>query len=347
MPVGIEPADWPMLLGNPARAPFAHEVVGDSVVIEWRHNLGRGITSPLALARPVLMAGTANRVAIAVATDGGRYWLNRVEGAVTGGVVTAAGRVHFNAEEHGGKAYALDARTGHRLWSRTVGPAPHTPLVISDTVYAINDAGTLSALGAREGTQYWTVRLTGAGAATPTPYHDALIVATRTDTLYMLSRDHGRLLAKVALPAGASAAPALAGDTLLQPLHSGTLLVIALPALTIVRRIELGAPLLASPAVADDGAIYQLTSAADVFRIAGATAPAVRIAQPGGAASGSLTLVKNGVLVGRLDGTLLLLRHSGAEVWRRELRAPIVAPVTVVDGAIYAPLLDGNLVMLR
>jgi outer membrane protein assembly factor BamB len=347
LPAVVQPAVWPMLLATPARAPFAAEAVGDSVVIVWRHSLGRGLSSPLAIAGPMLLAGTANRVAIAIASDGGHYWLHRVEGSLTGGVVASGERVFFNAEEHGGKAFALDVRTGQKLWSRTVGPSPHAPLVVGDTVYFINDTGGLRALGAREGTPYWEAQLGGAAATTPTPYRDALIVATRTDTLYMVSRDRGRVVAKLALPAGASAAPALSGDTLLQPLHSGTLLVIALPALTLARRIELGAPLLAAPVIAGDGSIYQLTSAADVFRMRGAGANAQRIAQLGGAASGSLTLVKNGLLVGKLDGTLVFLRVDGTQVWRRDLRGEIVAPSTVMDGAIYAPLMNGTLVKLK
>src|SRR5690606_18498689 len=111
-------------------------------------------------------------------------------------------------------------------------------------------------------------------------------------------------------------------------------------------RATVEAPILAPPAVADNGAVYVLTRDASVWRISGAR-DVRRIAALGGAATGAFTLARGGLLVGRLDGTLFLLDLEGNIIWQMDLGDSIVAPVSVYGGAVYVPLLHGDIVKLQ
>jgi hypothetical protein len=100
------------------------------------------------------------------------------------------------------------------------------------------------------------------------------------------------------------------------------------------------------PVLDRDGTAYVLTEAASVYRIA-PDREAERVAALGGAARASLALASNGLLVGRLDGALFFIRRDGTVVWREDFDDSIDAPVAVYRGAVYVPLLRGELVMLR
>ncbi|MBI4410439.1 MAG: PQQ-binding-like beta-propeller repeat protein [Gemmatimonadetes bacterium] len=341
-------ADWPTLLGNPQRAGYAAEAAPDSVEEVWRAEVGRGLVSPLVVEGPAVLAATANRLVVAIsAEDGEHYWERRLDGAITGGMVRWRDRVFAAAEEREGRAYALALEDGDRLWHRVVGSTPVPPLLVGDVVFFGTEGGNIFALDVRKGEEAWKRRLSGAVRATPVPWHDRLLVATASDTLFVLDRDAGAVVGRMALPAGVAAAPALSGDTVVVPLFSGDAVALVLPELTQAWRAALGAPVLAAPVVAPNGAVYLLTRAADLWRVPPAGGTAEKIAALGGAARASLTLVRDRLLVGRLDGTLFLLRTDGSVVWRKDLEDSIVAPVTAHAGALYVPLLRGTIVKLQ
>jgi outer membrane protein assembly factor BamB len=73
--------------------------------------------------------------------------------AIDGGVVFAIG--------HGGRMVATKAATGERLWSLNV-PGTQMPYVAGESVYVVDTAGQLLAIGRRDGKIQWTAKLEGA-----------------------------------------------------------------------------------------------------------------------------------------------------------------------------------------
>jgi outer membrane protein assembly factor BamB len=151
--------------------------------------------------------------------------------------------------------------------------------------------------------------------------------------------------ASAAMTGTATAPAALSGDQLLVPVHPAAVAWYQARTLVLTRLDTVDAPVLAAPAVDARGSAYVLSRHATLWRLD--QAGAVRLASLEGAARESLTLAANGVLVGRLDGTLVLLRHDGTEVWRQHYRTSIRAPVALAGGAAYLGLLSGRLVKLQ
>ena len=102
----------------------------------------------------------------------------------------------------------------------------------------------------------------------------------------------------------------------------------------------------ATPVLDTDDAAYLLSEHATVWRIE-PNGVMTQVAALGGAARASLTLAANGLLVGRLDGALFMLRRDGEIMWDEYFDDSIEAPVAVYRGAVYVPMLRGDLVMLR
>ena len=67
----------------------------------------------------------------------------------------------------------------------------------------------------------------------------------------------------------------------------------------------------------------------------------------GGGARASLTLARNGLVVGLLDGTLARVNFDGAVAWSIKLDGSIFAPAAIADGALYVPLQRGRIVKVR
>jgi outer membrane protein assembly factor BamB len=203
------------------------------------------------------------------------------------------------------------------------------------------------ALNAADGEERWSSRLPAPAATTPVPYRDLLLVAARNDSIYALTRANGRIVARAPIGGHASAPPALAGDTLYLPLEAGGIVALGLPAMARLFRAGGSAPVLAPPALGADGTVYFLDSSAELWKLPPGSASASRLASLGGAARGGLTLTASGLLVGRLDGVLTLVRLDGGTTWTTRLDGSIAAPAAVVGGAAYVPLQGGRIVKIQ
>ena len=343
----VPPGEWTQTLRDATRAPFAAEHAPEAPVEQWRATHERGVLSAPVLHGDLLILPASSRVLLTVsADDGERYWRRRFNGPVVGTALRQGDRIFVATASRDGRVYALDAARGRRLWdARLRSPATADPVLAGDRVIVSSVRGELSALHAEDGRTLWRVSIPGAQLGAPVLDGDAVLLATARDTLLRVATADGRVLATRALPGTPSAPLARNGRTLLVPLHPGLLAHYALPALELARVDTIGAPALAAPAVAADGTVYLLTANAELWRADdfGAT----RLAALGGSARESLTLAANGLLVGRLDGTLLLLRADGTEVWRRAFDGPLRAPVVLGGGAAYVSVLNGKLVKLQ
>lgn len=348
--VGVDPGPyaWTTLQGDARRAGSEDRRAPENPDIVWSVDIGRGLRSePLVHRGVLLIAGTNRLIAAYDAASGNRFWEQRLNASVSGGILWRNDTLWVATESLSGEVSARRLGKGEEYWERDVGPTRVPPLLVGRTLYLATDAGVLTALDAETGERRWRTRIPGRAAGTPVPYGDRIVAIGARDTVYVVEPVEGRIEDRIALPAGVSAMPALAGDLLLVPLHGGALAAVDLDLGEVVWQTSLGSPILASPVVTRDGTVYALTTFGEVWRVHPGERRAARIAALGGAARGSLTLVRNGLLVGRLDGTLFLVDREGGTVWERLLGGSIVAPVAVDDGAIYVPQLNGTLSKLE
>lgn len=349
-PVPDITTDWPTLLGNTSRSGYEKKTLPDPVQFQWSTRAGRGMESPLLADGPVLYAASLNRTVTALSTEnGGSHWTRRQDGPLAGGIVRHQERLFVAIWDRDGSVCALHRHSGRTIWEREVGSVRFPPVVADGSVFVGTDAGNVFSLSTGTGEQLWRKQLAGRVAATPVPWNqELLVVATSTDSLYLLDRTNGTVHAGKALPGRVSAAPALQGDTLILPLRSGAVVALTLPDLGRAWILDTGAPVLAAPVAATDGNIYILNRSAELWRVPPQQPEqSQRLAALGGAALASLTLADNGILVGKLDGSLLALRFDGSIIWTKNLAESIVAPATIINDAIFVPLRSGHVVKLE
>lgn len=346
--------DWPTVLGSVRRDGFAGLPIPDGAAVEWSIGAGKGLLAAPLVVPPLLITGTSNRMVVAYSTaTGNPNWERHIDGAIGKAVVAGDGRVFAVSEERDGAAYALEPLHGRVAWKEKVGYAVAEPLIMGDTLVVPVEAERVVALRAADGHRIWTTRLPAPPATTPVPFRDVLVLAARNDSVYLLRRGDGAITARGLLGGHASSTvPALTGDTLLVPVESGGMVALRLPALErlfVVRGSTSTppVPVLAAPVVAPDGSVYFLESNGDVWRVPPRSATAQRLASLRGGARASLTLARNGLVVGLLNGTLVHLRFDGTIAWSIQLDGSIFAPAAPGDGALYVPLERGRIVKVR
>lgn len=342
----VPPGNWRMWLGAPNRAVYADQPIPDQVTVAWRSSAGHGLEAPVVVQRPVVVAATTGRTITTLSAEtGGHYWGHRFRGAVIGPVLRLGDRLFVVTGGRDDRVYALTLERGRKLWSERIGRARVGGILSGDTLFVAVASRRVVALGS-DGHVYWRTRLPAEASSPPLPWAGDLLVSTEADTLYRLRRSDGRVQARLALPAEVSAPALMRGDTVYLPLRSGELMAVRLPDLQEAGRYPLGSPILAAPVANPAGGIFVLTRDAVVWRVDPGQ-PARRLVSLSGAATRSLTLARNRLLVGRLDGALFCLDLTGDVIWQLELGRSIAAPVTVNAKEIFVPLLDGHVVKLK
>ncbi|HUF12739.1 MAG TPA: PQQ-binding-like beta-propeller repeat protein [Longimicrobiales bacterium] len=347
MPIPADLASWPTVLESARRDAWLDESAPERPIREWTIDLGRGVTAPLAIASDLLFATTIDRrLIVLAASTGSFFWERRLPGAAPAGAVFDPTTVYVAGQEHDGAAEAYELARGFLVWRRELPPPIGAPLLHDGVTYWGTETGRVYALGALDGVQRWRADLAGGVVATPVVDRDDLLIATSADTLYRVEMRTGRAVAGLPLPSTVTATPAFDGRRLHLPMHDTTHVVVDVDEWRIARVDSLDAPARAAPLLDRDGSVFLLTDHATVWRIP-SVGPAQRVTELGGAARASLALASNGLLVGRLDGALFFLRRDGTVVWREDFDDSLEAPVAVYRGAVYVPLLRGELVKLR
>jgi outer membrane protein assembly factor BamB len=343
VPAGV----WHATLGGPGRAAFVGDSAPPAPVESWRHRYEPGITSAPIVHGDLLILANARMVTVVSAGNGSTYWSRRFDGAVVGSALRTDSVLFVATASRRGKVHALGIARGRQLWeARLRAPVTSDPVLADGNLYASTVRGELFALDPASGRVRWQVRLPGQSVVAPVPHEASLLVATQRDTLLRVRAGDGTIEASTALPGSASAPLALAPGTLVLPLHPGVLA--AFDPVTLARKwtVQVGAPVLAAPAVDRDGTVFVLNRTGEVWRVTPA-GNATRIAQLDGTARESFTLAANGMLVGLLDGTVVLLGRDGTERWREVFRSSLRSPVAVHAGKLYVALLNGTVVNLQ
>ena len=344
----IDAFEWSGTLRDAARTPYLDQAVPADPEIQWEERFGRGYTDVPAVQGDLLVASsTAKTMTVALAQSGRKYWERRTNGPVIGGVIRLDDRVYIATQSRDGRVEAFTLARGRHVWTfRMSSPAAAGAVLRDSVLYVGSQRADLYAIHIDGARQLWRTRLPSPVAAPVVAHGVDLYVMTAADSLIVVERATGRIKPGVRLAGSASAPFALQDDRIVIPVHPGAIQAVRLPGLSVEWTTHLGAPILAAPALDRDGSVYALTRVGDVWRIDTA-GNRQRIAQLGDAATGSLTLTADGILAGKLDGTLVMLRRDGTEVWRRKFEHSLQSPVAVSGGSIYVPLADGHMVMMR
>jgi outer membrane protein assembly factor BamB len=341
----LEPGQWTAQLGDVRNTTSLREQVPAAVDIAWQTGIGRGVSAmPIVQGDLIIAPISGGGIATASASTGDRFWTRRFRGAVAGSPLRVDDRVYFATFYRGGTIYSLDLHRGRRIWSRNIDGRTSGGIAFADGVLFVpTDRGEVFALDATNGSVIWRIRYNAVAAQAPIVLDDELVMATEGDSLLRIARGDGAVRARLPLPGMVTAPIVATGDTLILAMSQGVIAAFAERGARELWRHELGAPVLAAPVPTADG-IYVLTRTADLFRLNGGSA--VRLAELGGAATQSLAVSANGVLVGRLDGTLVFVDRNGRTVWQQQLNGSIRAPALVYGSAVYAVTLAGRLFKL-
>jgi outer membrane protein assembly factor BamB len=344
----ISATEWTGTLGGVQRTPFLLERVPPEPSIQWEARFGRGYTDvPFVSNQLLIGASSAKTITVANPANGSRFWERRVNGIITGALLRLNERLYVATQSRDGRVEAFRLEQGRHAWTfKMHSPATGGPVIVDSTLFVGSERGEFFALNIDHGEQLWRVRIPAPLAAAPVPWGGDLFVVTARDSLLRVDRTNGTVSPGILLSGSSSAPIALAGDRLLIPVQPGTIQAVHAPDMRVEWTAHVGAPVLAAPALDANGDIYVLTRTADVWRISAAGA-AQRVARLGGAASGSLTLTADGIIVGRLDGSIIMIQRDGTVLWQRNFTHSVRTPVAVRNGSIYVPLGDGHLVMLR
>jgi len=121
-PLAVHEHDWPSYRGDNARDDVAEVAIPDDVELAWSTKVETGqlVTAPV-VAGGMLYVGDRGGAVRAFDSDGKQLWKTYTGGAIYYPPAVADGRVFVGSAD--GRVYALEAKTGRRLWSYRVGPA--------------------------------------------------------------------------------------------------------------------------------------------------------------------------------------------------------------------------------
>jgi outer membrane protein assembly factor BamB len=344
--IGNAPA-YEAFMGDQRRALYENESIPAAApAIEWQINAGSGMRGTLLLLDSTIVTATTNRQLLAYhRRTGRRHWDQRFGNAVTTTVLYHDKMIYVGTDESDGGLHALDITRGRERWDQKLGAVRFTPILDNNVIYLGTDAGNVMALSTNRGARIWRVGLRSAIAETLVDAGAHVIAITNHDSVFALRKNDGGLLAGGLVPGTPSAAPALSGNTLIVPVQPGAIVGLDANTLQQLWRVDTTAPVLAAPVVTRDGTAYVAARDGTLYRIRDGRAET--IAQLGHAITSSLTLVRDHLLLGSYDGTLLAVSLDGRVVWTQRLDDSIIAPVAVGDGAIFVPLLRGGIAKLR
>jgi outer membrane protein assembly factor BamB len=335
-------------MGNIARAPFLAEEVSDrEPSIVWSTGVGTGIQGMPVITEQAIITATSDRyIEVLSREDGSTFWRKRLEGPPVSPLVI--GNTIYTATQGEGRLRSLDVEIGEELWKQKL-PSVDVPLSMSgDTLYAATENGELvaydecsrsSGAGAcytRQGEPVWHTRFMQPPSAGPVVIDDA-IVFTAFDSIFVLDRFSGKRRAATHSGEILIGEVASDGQMLYVTSERGSLLAWRAADLELAWQTSGFGGFLAGPVLAD-GFGYAVSRAGALIRFRTADGNAEIIAECHGPVVAPPTLVRNGILIGTMEGRLHFLSREGDTIWEKQLEGSIETPVAVHEGRILVTM---------
>jgi outer membrane protein assembly factor BamB len=264
------------------------------------------------------------------------------------------GTVYFGSDD--GNVYALNASTGAKLWSSTIGMRlESSPAVVNGVVYVGSDDDNVYALNASTGARGWSYT-TGSGLlSSPAVVNGVVYIGSGDGKVYGLNANTGVRLWSFATGGVASGAAVVSSpavvdgvvyfggpDSNVYALNAGT--GSKLWSFNISSSINYG--ISSSPAVAD-GVVYIGAPDKNVYALNARTGTKLWSFTTGDSVAASPAVANGVVYIASFDGNLYGLdAGTGAKLWShptggRGFLSPANG-VAVANGVVYAVGADGN-----
>jgi Ca-activated chloride channel homolog len=376
--LGGDRAFVPIAVPHPPRGGAVRFAFGDDRT-GWVTRLPEGLELPAAAygdGRVYVSGGFSSVTFYALdATTGAIDWATtHLEDDGPTAAVYDDGRVIFNTESC--TLFALDARTGKRLWRRYLGDPTLAQIAVADgVVFSAHPTDgsrrhRLSAFRVASGARLWSRPLSGELLVGPVVHGDAVYASTLEGWTYRYERASGRLAWKRRLHA--TTAPWPAGDELFVSRRAGTReqqIVVSAATGAILREHH------AAPGGHLADVPRDLSSWPAVWRFEGSrpvVAGGVRYVAMGGEirasdantgetlwvrrdprptparALGSVALAGPQLVLATRAGQLLGLDvDTGYTLWAYDLGEPVVAQPIIARGWVYATTTTGSVIALH
>ena len=279
---------------------------------------------------------------------GRTYWRHRADAPFgPAGVLAGGGRVYAASEGNLGRVVAVDLRTGRRRWTARVGDVAAPMVLAGEVLYGVTSAGSAFAHRTSDGRPVWT-REVGPARSSPILLGDRIAIVTLRDTLVTLDRATGRIVAQATLPSSAVAPPTRLDDsTIVVPSPDGALLAVAVPGGAVRWRVATGEPVAGAAVVARD-TVWALTTGCLLWRVPLATPAQADSSRIDCVTETGPTVVSRGVLVATVGGEVIYYDAAARRrVWTRQVRGPLRQPPVVRRGQIVLAPTLGDVVSFR
>jgi outer membrane protein assembly factor BamB len=320
----------------PPAAPLQGETVsGRGPTQVWATRAGRRLTGRVVLTDGHLYGAGVDRKVYAVDLETGQVtWTSRLAGLVAGGVLVSGDTLFVASSRPEGRVYALDRGTGRRIWRRKTGPVG-APLALADgTLLVPSQRGQLLGLDPTDGSIHWRRKMGMARIAPVSVGGGAVVVAT-VDSIYRVTAKDGAVTHRVPTP-GTIVSPWIAHKGLLIAGTTDSQVVALSPADLATRwSATVDAPVLSSPAALGD-TLYVASRRGTLFRLPPGDSPVPqRVVELKWPVTAPVSVVDGNLLLGGADGTLRALRPDGRETWRIQLWRPVeLSPLALDDGLL-------------
>jgi len=337
---GRESRQWRAYLSDLARAPSAGERVPDSLELAWEFPVGRAPSGPLAVGDSVVIAATTDRKIAAVSRSTGQLvWRKRLNGPAASGPLFTEARAYIATGHRDGAVAAFEIEDGKERWRQTTGPVVGSLALSDSAVYAATLSGRVIALDLRDGEPLWVHDFRQPLRSGVTLVGPHLVVAS-DDSLFLIVRRTGGRAAAVATDGAVTRPPAVTGSLLITTSPDGFVTAFALPTLGRRWQRRLEDPVFGAPSVARD-TIFVITAAGSLWRFPLHDPMRGTALELGVLVRAPVAPVRNGVLVGAVDGEILLIAAGRAEpMVVGKANGPFEEPPIVSRGTVY--VIDGR-----
>ena len=302
----------------------------------WQARAGRRFTGRIVVVGGTIYGAGLDRKVYAVdLATGQTRWSSRLGGLVGGGVLVAGDTIYAASSRPEGMVYALEGRTGHRIWRTRTGAIGAPLALVHGVLVAETQQGEIVGLDPAQGKVRWrrklgVARIPGAAADSGT-----FVVAT-VDSLFRVSAVDGKIVRRATSPGSILSPWIRHGGTLVAGTTDSLVVAIGPDDLRPRWRVSLDAPVLDSPAAHGD-TVFAVSRRGTLYRItADSSAVAINVAaELEWPVTAPVTIHDGLILLGGADGVLRALRPDGGEAWRVQLSWPVeLAPLPLADGLL-------------
>ena len=331
-------AYWSTYLGTPTRAPFVDQVVStDTPSVLWIGAVGPSIRGMPVATDQVIVAASADRRIYAVSRlDGSRLWRVKLKGQPLSPLLRAD-EIYAATDQHGA-LHVLHMSEGEELRELRLPPVERTPALAGDTIYIATQGGFLYAFNPRSDEPAWVSRFRRSASAGPVVVDEWLIYVAY-DSLFVLSRSSGQRRAAAFSSEVLTGEAASDGRAVYATTELGSIIAWRLPDLQPLWHTSGFDPFIAGPAIAGPTG-YAATRTGSLLAFDVGDGSAEIIADAAGIVRATPVVVRNGVLVGDLEGRLHFFGRNGEPIWLVQFDGSLEIPVLVQGGGIVVPLYD-------